>query len=310
MTPSTGSGVADDQSATRDGTAEVLAGLNGSTFDAGVVDWASDEASRLGAALRLVHVVDPGVQLTPYPALIAGSPTLAEDLELEAETLLARGADRARSRHPSLELHTSVPWGPQGGALVELSADAVRLVIGGSRAAPLERILLGSVAVPVIAHARCPVAVVPDGVTVEDPGQIVVGVDGSTGSEAAVEVAFATAAASGGRVTCVMGWTTEVTLGVVVVESWAQGVPEIEADCRALTHAVIDPVAARHPEVPVDVVVRHGAPAHVIVEVADEVGADLVVVGSRGHGGFVGLLLGSVSRRVVDRAGRVVVVAH
>ncbi|MGB7817452.1 MAG: universal stress protein [Ornithinibacter sp.] len=310
MTPSTESDVAGRQPATDGGPAEVLAGLNGSTLDAAVMDWASDEARRLGVALRLVHVVDPGVQLTPYPALMSGAPSLAEELELEAETLLTPGLDRVRARHPALEVRTSVPWGPAGGALVELSADAVRLVIGGSHAAPLERMLLGSVAVPVVAHARCPVVVVPDGISVQDPAHVVVGVDGSPGSEAAVEVAFETAAASGGRVTCVMGWTTEVTLGVVVVESWAEGVPEIEADCRAVTHSVVDPVAARHPEVPVDVVVRHGTPAHVIVEVADDVGADLVVVGSRGHGGFVGLLLGSVSRRVVDRAGRVVVVAH
>ncbi|MEO7422836.1 MAG: universal stress protein [Ornithinibacter sp.] len=70
------------------------------------------------------------------------------------------------------------------------------------------------------------------------------------------------------------------------------------------------PVAERHPGVPVDIVVRHGKPADAIIEVADDVRADVVVVGSRRHGGFVGLLLGSVSRRVVNRSERVVIVAH
>ena len=58
--------------------------------------------------------------------------------------------------------------------------------------------------------------------------------------------------------------------------------------------------AARHPGVNVDVLVRHGPVARAVVEVAAELDADLVVVGRRGSGGFRGLLLGSVSRRVVE----------
>lgn len=183
-------------------------------------------------------------------------------------------------------------------------------MIGGSRTAHLERMLLGSVAVPVVAHARCPVVVVPDGTEVAAPSRILVGVDGSAGSAMAVETAFETAAASGSAVTCVMGWSAELSSGVVVFEPYAQEVAKVEADCLAVAHEVVDPVAARHRDVPVDVVVRHGNPADVVVKAAEEVGADLVVIGSRGHGGFVGLLMGSVSRRVVDRAGRVVIVAH
>jgi nucleotide-binding universal stress UspA family protein len=60
----------------------------------------------------------------------------------------------------------------------------------------------------------------------------------------------------------------------------------------------------------VDVVVRHGSPARAVVEVAVERDVDLVVLGRRGAGGFRGLLMGSVSRRVVERAGRVVLVVH
>ncbi len=301
---------AGEHAAHDDRPAEVLAGVHGSDTDTCVVQWAADEAVRLGADLRLVHVIDPGMQFTPYPALMAGAPNLAEDLERGAETILAAACEVAHARHPDLVVHTSVPWGPPGGSLRELSTDARRLVIGGSRAAHLERMLLGSVAVPVVAHARCPVVVVPDGTAVAAPSHVVVGVDGSAGSVVAIETAFEIAAASGAAVTCVMGWSTEVVLGMVVTESFAKEVPEIEADCRAVADAVIAPVAARNPGVAVDVVVRHGNPADAIIEVAHEVGADVVVVGSRGHGGFVGLLLGSVSRRVVDHAGRVVIVAH
>ena len=271
---------AGEHAAHDDRPAEVLAGVHGSDTDTCVVQWAADEAVRLGADLRLVHVIDPGMQFTPYPALMAGAPNLAEDLERGAETILAAAGEVAHARHPDLVVHTS-------GTAAGLTT-----------------------ALPVVAHARCPVVVVPDGTAVAAPSHVVVGVDGSAGSVVAIETAFEIAAASGAAVTCVMGWSTEVVLGMVVTESFAKEVPEIEADCRAVADAVIAPVAARNPGVAVDVVVRHGNPADAIIEVAHEVGADVVVVGSRGHGGFVGLLLGSVSRRVVDHAGRVVIAAH
>jgi nucleotide-binding universal stress UspA family protein len=73
---------------------------------------------------------------------------------------------------------------------------------------------------------------------------------------------------------------------------------------------VVDPVAARHPGVTMDVRVVHGTAPVALHDVADELDADRVVVGSRGVGGFRGLLLGSVSRRVVEQAGRVVVVSR
>lgn len=110
---------------------EVLAALAGAAPDGAVVDWAADEAHRLGASLRLVHVIDPGVQLTPYPALMAGMRTVSDDLDREANQLVQAWAERARLRQPSLQVHTTVPWGPPGGALVDLSTEAVRLVIGG-----------------------------------------------------------------------------------------------------------------------------------------------------------------------------------
>ncbi len=84
----------------------------------------------------------------------------------------------------------------------------------------------------------------------------------------------------------------------------------VEERYAALGHRVTDPVAAQHPGVPVDIVVRHGSPARAVVEVAAERDVDLVVLGRRGAGGFRGLLMGSVSRRVVERAGRVVLVVH
>lgn len=288
----------------------VLVGLDGSGADEPVVDWAADEAARLDAPLRLVNVVDPGVQLTPYEALYAGAPSLAEEMDRDAHRVLGRAEARVRDRHPGLDVAVSVPWGPPAGALVRLSAGARRLVVGAPERGRLDRFLLGSVALPVTAHARCPVVVVPADAEVVPPRRILVGVDGSETSTRATEVAFESAEASGAAVTCVLGWNLEFDEGVVVTEPESERWKAVEQRYAARLHEAVDPIMARHPGVDVDLLVRHGSPARAVVEAGAELGADVVVVGSRGLGGFSGLLLGSVSRRVVQHAGRVVIVVR
>jgi nucleotide-binding universal stress UspA family protein len=289
----------------------VVVAVDGSTADEPVVDWAADEAARLKAPLRLVTVVDPQVQLTPYETLVSGAPSLAEHLDEGARRILDRAAARARARRDDVDdVATAVPWGPPAAALVRLSENAVRVVVGAPARGRLERILLGSVALPVVAHAHCPVVVVPADTVVAPPRRILVAVDGSDASTRAVEMAFTIADASHATITCVLGWNLEVHEGVVVTERSSERWAAVEARYAALGHRTVDPVAARHPGVDVDVMVRHGSPARAVVEAAAELEVDLVVVGSRGLGGFKGLLLGSVSRRVVEHAGRVVVVVH
>jgi nucleotide-binding universal stress UspA family protein len=290
----------------------VVVAVDGSVADEAVVDWAADEAARLGAPLRLVTVVDPQVQLSPYETLVSGSPSLSEHLDEGAHRILDRAAERARARRDDVhDIAVAVPWGPPAAALVRLSENAARVVVGAPARGRLERILLGSVALPVVAHAHCPVAVVPSDTLVSTPRRILVAVDGSKASARAAELAFSIAAAAAGAgVTCVLGWNVEVHEGVVVTERSSSRWDAVEERYAALGHRVVDPVAEQHPGVPVDVVVRHGSPARAVVEVAVERDVDLVVLGRRGAGGFRGLLMGSVSRRVVERAGRVVLVIH
>jgi nucleotide-binding universal stress UspA family protein len=307
--PTSSSGAAGDEGLAADGA--VVVAVDGSAADEAVVDWAADEAARLGAPLRLVSAVDPQVQLSPYETLVSGSPSLAEHLEEGAHRVLDRAADRARTRRPDLhDVGVAVPWGPPAAALVRLSENAARMVVGAPAHGRLERVLLGSVALPVLAHAHCPVAVVPSGTVVAAPRRVLVAVDGSQASSRAAELAFAVADAAGATVTCVLGWNIEVQDGVVVTERSSSRWEAVEERYSALGHRVADPLAAQHPGVPVDVVVRHGSPARAVVEVAEERDVDLVVLGRRGAGGFRGLLVGSVSRRVVEHAGRVVLVVH
>ncbi len=288
----------------------VVVAVDGSAADEPVVDWAADEAVRLEAPLRLVTVVDPQVQLTSYDALDSGAPKLAEQLDSQAHAVLGSAADRARGRHGDLDIAVAVPWGPPAAALVRLSEDAARVVLGAPARGRLERLLLGSVALPVVAHARCPVAVVPADTVVAPLRRILVAVDGSDASARAVELALSTAEVSGADVTCVLGWHIEVHEGVVVTERSSERWAAVEQRYAALGHQVVDPVAERHPGVTVDVVVRHGSPSRAVVDTAAELEVDLAVIGSRGRGGFRGLMLGSVSRRVVENARCVVLVVR
>mgnify|MGYP006315850267 CR=1 FL=1 len=84
----------------------VLAALDGSPADGPILDWAADEAARLGAQLRMVTAVDPGIQLTPYDAIVTGAPSLSEQLEADAQRLLEAAAERVRARHPGLHVAT------------------------------------------------------------------------------------------------------------------------------------------------------------------------------------------------------------
>lgn len=288
----------------------VLAGIDGSDADSAVVDWAADEAHRLGSPLRLVNSIDPGAQMTTFEVLEPGSPSFAQRLDEEAHVLLEAAAARAGARHPGLDIAVTAPSGRAAAALVRLSDGARRIVVGGPARGRLERILLGSVALPVVAHARCPVIVVPTGTTITTPQRIVVGIDGSHASGRAVEFALVTAKACGAAVTCVLAWHLEIEEGVVVTEPSSQHWAAVEERYVELGRRVAAPVTARHPGIEVDIAVHHGAPAKALMEAATDLDADLLVVGSRGRGGFRGLLLGSVSRRVVEQADRVVAVVR
>lgn len=128
--------------------------------------------------------------------------------------------------------------------------------------------------------------------------RFVVGVDGSRSSVRALQWAVDQAERDGATVEAIHAWH------IPYVANSMGGMPfdvQMLADgARATLEEVISRVdAGRLPE-PVVATLREGAPAPALVEASRD--ADLVVVGSRGHGGFVGLLLGSVSQQVASHS--------
>jgi nucleotide-binding universal stress UspA family protein len=142
-----------------------------------------------------------------------------------------------------------------------------------------------------------------------DKGRIVVGVDGSAGSMAALGWAVDEARLRGTSLQVVMTWEMPQTYGSPSIVGMGM---DPSSDAKTVLAQAAEEEAARLAQdlVPDDVPtvwdVVKGHPGGKLTEVSED--ADLLVVGSRGHGGFVGTLLGSVSQHVVTHAACAVVV--
>jgi nucleotide-binding universal stress UspA family protein len=127
--------------------------------------------------------------------------------------------------------------------------------------------------------------------------RIIVGVDGSPGSDAALRWAVAHAPAFGARVVAVHCWSPPLRHA----ESEPAGeAAALERDFAAILDAAVERARADGPGVDVERVLSRGEPAEALTDLA--AGAALLVLGSRGTSGHTGAVLGSVSRRVTDRA--------
>lgn len=289
-------------------TSRVVAALDGSDADDAVVDWAVDEAARAGDSLHLVHVVNTGMQFTPHEMLLGEAPSLAVRLEEAGREVVDRAVNRATLRNSDAVVRAGVRWGSPAGVLVAHSSAARLLVVGSRPRGRIERAVLGSVALACVHHGRAPVVVVPTGTDVRVPRNVVVGVDGSPPSRRAADLALSCASTCGAAVHCVVGWSVEVVNGIVVTEPGTEAWATVQHRYAGVAQRSLEDATAAHPAVRVSVDVRHAEPSRAVLESAREVDADLVVMGSRGFGGFRGLLLGSVAKRVLERADTVVAV--
>jgi len=136
------------------------------------------------------------------------------------------------------------------------------------------------------------------------PPRIVVGVDGSPGSKLALRWAQRLAENLGAYIEAVTAWQYPPTFGwSVPTGTWT---PQTDAD--KTLEAVVNEVFGTHRPADLRLTVTEGYPAHVLMRASSQ--AMMLVVGSRGLGGFTGLLLGSVSANVVHHAQCPVLVVH
>ena len=133
--------------------------------------------------------------------------------------------------------------------------------------------------------------------------RIVVGIDGSPSSIAALDWGLRQAELTGAALEVLMTWEWPASYG------WPLPLPseyDPASDTEKLVADATAEVRKAHPDLDIQLRVLEGHPAPVLVEASR--GADLLVVGSRGHGEFAGMLLGSVSEHCVTNAHCPVVV--
>jgi nucleotide-binding universal stress UspA family protein len=278
---------------TTTGTQRVVVGYDGSADADRGLEWAIDYARAHNAA---VEVLSASGDLEYLPE------RTSDDIDRLVESWVAR-ASRTLEGSGLKEWRARTSSGKSVPQLLEASDRATLLVVGAQGHGVLGGILIGSVSQHLARHARCPVAVVR-GVRVPTH-RIVVGVDGSAAAQQALRFGFDHAEHVGGTVVAVHGRAVAALKGpwdATVAPSVAQ---EMEAAERLLGEAVAG-IRSEHPDVAVELL---ALPVPAVRALADaSATASLVVVGTRGRGGFAGLLLGSVSATVLQHAQCPVVV--
>ncbi|HXV92263.1 MAG TPA: universal stress protein [Pseudonocardia sp.] len=278
----------------------IVVGLDAGPDSTRGLDWAATAADRRGLALHLLHAMSAGYSELP--------PTPAEHREMRnrAESLLAHACARIECSH-DVAVTTEVVERSPAPALIAASEKASMAVVGARGHGALFGLMLGSVSRHVAQYARCPVVVVREQA---DPAQrrIVVGVDGSPGSDEALGFAFETAAGQDAPLVAVLAWHERGagTFGIGAPDR-AKAAERIEAGERLLDGALAA-WRARYPDVDLTREVVPGHPARVLADASAQ--SALVVVGSRGRGEFAGLLLGSVGQSVLHHARCPVAVVH
>lgn len=275
---------------------EIIVGVDGSEPSLLATDWAAAEAARRKAPLRVVHVVPPWLYEAPADP---GASLIRDRLLQDGRNIVDLGAARARDRAPGLEVTGEQTGGQPAEALLRRARDALMVVTGPRGTGGLTGLVLGSVAVQVATHAPCPAVVVRP----SEPsarGEIVVGVDGSPAGAAAIGFAFEEASVRGARLRALLAWTHPVSTGPGDMVPLVHDLGILAADEQRLLSEALAGRRAEYPDVEVVAETVRGRAARVLAEASGH--ADLLVVGSRGRGGFAGLLLGSVGHAMLMRA--------
>ncbi len=264
----------------------VLVAYDGSEDAERALIWAAHESVGTGSPLRVMTVDD--VSTSPWggeiwvrdPELVAHAEAVLGDLGVE-DGVVERQVGNVAS------------------TLLEQSESASLVVLGSNGRGRVPETLLGSVSQHVARHAVCPVVVVRPPRR-RDAGRIVVGLDGSAMSEAALDYACRRAERTGEIVVAIHGWKVH-TPSTDVFSSTARSVTDTLEEKQVL---VGESVAGMRGGLPGRRGGQRGDPGRprgdALVDASSN--ASLVVVGSRGRGFFSGLLLGSVSQDVLHRA--------
>jgi nucleotide-binding universal stress UspA family protein len=258
----------------------VVVGID-ETTSGRALEAAVDEARRLQRPLHLVHATGPGVL-----------PWTPERLAVQEE-VTAQRHEQALTLAPDLPVTSATHVDDAAAMLVRASGTASVVVVDAGSHGRVAGVMLGATAQKVAAHAACPVLVIPHSGAWARTGPVVVGLEATEHSRPAVGAAFAEAAARAVPLVAVHSWWWEEPDPFLTGADWEGEWHDLAVTQEVLVAEMLAGWKDRFPDVTVRVQVLRGQAVTLLRQYAAD--AQLLVVGTRGVGGFRGLLLGSVS---------------
>lgn len=277
----------------------VVVGVDGSATALHAVHRAAEHAGRNDVPLRIVHAYELPFG---FPSGVTEEESVLNVLRREGRRWLGEARDAATTVVPGLEVDTELAAMPATTGLLRESENASVLFLGNRGHNPLTGLLGGSTALALASHAHCPVVLVRTNGADDNPrtGPVVVGVDGTEASEAAVAFAFAEAASTGATLVALHAYA-ESLLEAAFAE---EGTPLNWTVQRELADKTLAERLAgwqeKYPQVGVEREAVRDRPTRALRRCAQT--ARLVVVGRRGRGGFRDLVLGSTSQQLLHHA--------
>ncbi|MEJ5920261.1 MULTISPECIES: universal stress protein [unclassified Corynebacterium] len=280
----------------------IVCAIDGSDASKTAVKWAANTAVKRDVPLRLVSSYSMPQFL--YAEGMVPPQELYDDLEAETLEKVDEAKKIALEFAPEVQVSHQIEEGSPIDMLLDLSEQATMIVMGSRGLGGLSGMVMGSVSAAVVSHASCPVVVVrEDNLVTEETkyGPVVVGVDGSGVSQKAIENAFREADARGAELIAVHTWMDmQVQASLAGLSAAQQQWQVVEEEQHALLGHRLAGWSEQYPDVKVTKVVTRDRPVRALADASE--GAQLLVVGSHGRGGFKGMLLGSTSRALLQAA--------
>ena len=266
----------------------IVVGSNGSAGSEAALTWALERAARDKLPVIIVHAVDDRWMSPEFQ--------YHEIIREAGMDLLRRAQTSARGQAPDVEVDIQLRHGSGGSVLREVSKEAALVVVGGHDKRWLDGGPMTDRALQVVSASECPVAVIPVRRGTGDRG-VVVGVDGSEESLQAVAFAAAEADRGGDELTVVLAFKSPGRWVEKQLPSSGLAESMVEENRIVLAESVAG-LGAQYPDLTVHRRLETNIePARALVNIAD--GARLLVIGSRGLGGFSRTVLGSTAHAVL-----------